>query len=126
MNGVEVAPVTRTEFTASASLEGGRIQVRFVGNADMRSKDQLDQFLNQLHLEAMRCRAPEVVVDFQELEFMNSSCFKSFITWITSVQDLGPSGQYNIRFLSRPTLLWQKRSLHAMRCFAPDLLTIES
>jgi hypothetical protein len=73
MNGMEVAPVERAEFTATAALDGRRITVRLVGNADMRSKDQLDVFLTRLHYEAQRQGTAEVVVDFQQLEFMNSS-----------------------------------------------------
>ncbi len=56
---------------------------------------------------------------------MNSSCFKSFVTWIGEVQDLQPDKQYRIHFRSNPEMLWQRRSLHALRCFAVDLITIE-
>jgi hypothetical protein len=42
------------------------------------------------------------------------------------VRDLDPSKQYAMRFLSKPELLWQKRSLHALRCFAVDLISIEA
>jgi len=37
-----------------------------------------------------------------------------------------PSGQYRIRFLSNPSILWQRRSLHALSCFAAELITIEA
>jgi hypothetical protein len=57
---------------------------------------------------------------------MNSSCFKTFITWIVRVRNLAPDAQYKIRFLSDQEKHWQRRSLGALSCFAVDLIRIES
>jgi hypothetical protein len=65
-------------------------------------------------------------VDFRELEFMNSSCFKCFVTWLGIVQDLEPTRQYKIVFASNRELHWQRRSLNALRCFAMGVVTIEA
>ncbi len=117
--------VSADDFSASASLNGKTLTVKFTGNADMRTKDALDRLLSALHGEAQKLRVEAVVIDFHGLEFMNSSCFKSFVSWISDVRDLDSDAQYAIRFLSKPELLWQRRSLHALRCFAVDLITIE-
>ena len=66
----------------------------------------------------------EAVIDLRDLEFMNSSCFKSFVSWITDIQELEPAQQYKVRFLSNSKLHWQKRSLHSLRCFAVELITV--
>jgi anti-anti-sigma factor len=125
MTALELPPVTADEFSASASLEGDVLTVRFVGNADMRTKPSLDALLVKVHGEAQRLGVKEVVINFHGLEFMNSSCFKSFVSWISDVRDLDAQKQYRIRFLSKPELLWQRRSLHALRCFAVDLISID-
>lgn len=117
--------VSADDFSAGASLNGKTLTVKFTGNADMRTKDALDRLLSALHGEAQKLRVEAVVIDFHGLEFMNSSCFKSFVSWISDVRDLDSDAQYAIRFLSKPELLWQRRSLHALRCFAVDLITIE-
>ncbi len=57
---------------------------------------------------------------------MSSSCFRTFVTWLSDVQDLPPERQYRIRLRSNATMLWQRRSLHALRCFAHDLVNIET
>jgi hypothetical protein len=126
MSALELSPVTAGDFSASASLDDKALCVRFTGNADMRTKEALDALLAKVHTEAQRLGVAQVVIDFHALEFMNSSCFKSFVSWISDVRDLDPSKQYTIRFLSKPELLWQRRSLHALRCFAVDLITIEA
>ena len=65
----------------------------------------------------------EVVADFRELVFMNSSCLKEFVRWIAQVEERDE--HYRIRFLSDPDAQWQSRSLQALRAFAPNLVTIE-
>jgi hypothetical protein len=116
---------TLGDFSVEANLQERAIQARFTGNADLRAREALEKFLVGLHAEAQRVAAEKVVVDFHRLEFMNSSCFKSFVTWIGEVQDLNADKQYRIHFRSNPEMLWQRRSLHALRCFAVDLITIE-
>jgi hypothetical protein len=125
MSALELDPVKTEEFSATASYSGKDLTVYFNGNADMRTKSTLDALLVKVHSEAQRLGVEEVIIDFHALEFMNSSCFKSFVSWISEVRDLDPQEQYRIRFLSKPELLWQRRSLHALRCFAVDLITID-
>lgn len=124
MTALELPPVTAEEFSASASLDDKDITVKFTGNADMRTKSALDGLLLKVHGEAQRLGASKVVIDFKSLEFMNSSCFKSMVTWITKIQDLAADKQYKVRFLSNPQMHWQKRSLHSLRCFATDLIDV--
>ncbi len=44
-------------------------------------------------------RAAAVAIDFTGLEFMNSSCFRSFVARVSDVQDLPPERQYRIRLV---------------------------
>jgi len=118
--------ITLRDFSTSAERTGTTLTLKLVGNADMAAKDSLDALLPRLHQEALSLSAKEVVIDFRELEFMNSSCFKSFVTWISDVSELEADKQYKIRLLSKAEMHWQRRSLHALRCFAIDLITIET
>jgi hypothetical protein len=115
-------------MTATAKLAPtpGTISVRLAGTADTEIRANLDQFVQQLHAEAVRVGAANVAVDLRELEFMNSSCLKVFVTWLAKLRDLEASKQYRIQIRSNPQLLWQRRSLAALSCFAADLVTIET
>ena len=125
MTVLELVPIAQPGFATETTLEGSVISVRFTGNADMRAISELESFLPKLHIEAQKVACSEVVVNFSSLEFMNSSCFKSFVGWISNIQELPGEKQYRIRFMSNAKMHWQKRSLHALRCFAVDLVTIE-
>lgn len=113
-------------LSADASLTESVMTVHFRGTADIESKPDLDHYVAAVHQEACRVGATKVIVDFRELEFMNSSSFKVFVTWLSQLQDLTTDKQYRIHFLSNPSMHWQRRSLAALSCFAVDLVTIET
>jgi hypothetical protein len=96
------------------------------GTADIEMLPELGPLLTDLHSGLCRANAREVTVDFRGLGFMNSSCFKCFITWIASIAKLEPERRYRVRFLTNPKLPWQRRSLEAMRAFAPALVRVEA
>jgi hypothetical protein len=116
--------VTGDDFSGATTRDGNVLTTKLRGTADYSAIDLLDKLLTQTHVDATKHPASEVVVDLRDLEFMNSSCFKSFVSWITDVQELDAGAQYKVRFLSNPKLHWQKRSLHSLRCFAVELITV--
>lgn len=123
---VELPTSNSAVLTADASFADGTLSTRFVGTADVEAKPYLDDVVKKLHEEALRLGAKKVVVDFRELEFMNSSSFKVFVSWLALVQELPADQQYRIHLLSNPSMHWQRRSLAALSCFAVDLVAIET
>jgi len=115
-----------SDFSAQATVNDRRIQVSLVGTADLTIKAQLDHFLRQVHSEAQRCLAEEVTVDVRHLEFMNSSCLKSFVWWVSTVQEQPAVGKYRIVFVSSPTVYWQRRSLNALACLANEIISVQA
>jgi anti-anti-sigma factor len=120
-----VQPIHDLEFSAEANTTGAVFTVKLTGNADLNVKLQLDRFVATVHENAGKVAAEEVVVDLRRLEFMNSSCLKSFVWWISMVQDMGPGVSYKITFLSSPSMYWQRRSLNALACLATDLVSVQ-
>jgi hypothetical protein len=113
------------DLIADAIYDGQGITVSLRGNADLRAREQLDDFFSSVDREAGRLKVAEVQVDLRNLVFMNSSCFKDVISWITVVQDRSSDQHYQICFLSNPSLHWQKRSLRSLACIAEDLITVK-
>jgi hypothetical protein len=123
--GLGLAPVVQTGFSLTPSLDSGEFVVKFAGNADMAAVATLAAYLRLVHREAQSLQSKEVTFDLKELYFMNSSCFKSFVTWIDQVSSGSAEGLYKIKFLGNPKLHWQRRSLEALRCLAQNLVTVE-
>jgi hypothetical protein len=120
-----LSPVQSETFSIAATLREHEISVKCSGNGGMDTTEVLDRFLKDLHAEALRLSVRRVAVDFRELYFMNSSCFKCFAVWLSGVVK-NDSGRYGVRFLSNAQLHWQKRSLEALRCLAPQLVEVQS
>jgi hypothetical protein len=121
-----VESMRENDFTAQATTTNRRIQVSLTGTADLTVKTQLDHFLHEVHTEAQRCLAEEVTVDVRQLEFMNSSCLKSFVWWISTVQEQTGDGKYRIVFVSSPSMYWQRRSLNALACLANEIISVQA
>jgi hypothetical protein len=118
-------PIKRTFFDAHSSADATHVTIVLQGTADTRVSGSLELFLTEVHRQAIEVHAQQAVVDLRQLEFMNSSCFKGFITWLSMLQALGQPARYSVRFLSNAARHWQKRSLTALRCFALDCITID-
>ncbi len=99
--------------------------VELVGNADHRTSEQMRGLCLKLHTAAVASSVDAAVIDMRQLEFMNSSCFKALVTWVSDIQDLDPAKRYRIRVFSNPGIPWQKRSLQSLQYFAVDLVSVE-
>jgi len=121
-----LADVNGDQLVIHGKVTDGVIDVRLSGTADTAVRTELDDYVQRLHAESLRLHVPAVVVDLRELEFMNSSCLKVFVSWLALLRELEPDAQYKLRIRSNPALLWQRRSLAALSCFAIDLVTIET
>ena len=124
MKDVHLPDSTGSELQAKATLNDNTIELRLTGTADMRSGDQLARLIAQIDAVSVREKCQEVVINLGELEFMNSSCFKTLVSWINEVQSRSVEKRHKICFRSNQSMLWQRRSLHALQCFAPDLVRI--
>jgi hypothetical protein len=126
MTMIDVPVIQTEDLHSEASYAPPAVSLRLVGSAESVAMPSLGNLLGKLHGEALRLAVREVTIDMRDLEFMNSSCFKAFVSWLDELQDLEPDRQYRIRFLSDEQKHWQRRSLGALSCFAMDLIQIET
>jgi hypothetical protein len=123
---MNIQAVHDVDFSAEASVSDGVLVAKVTGNADLNVRLALERFLAAIHAEARRQRLQNVSLDVRNLAFMNSSCLKSLVVWVTQIQDLPADQRYHITVVSSPTLYWQKRSLFAISSLASDIVTIEN
>jgi hypothetical protein len=102
------------------------MEVALSGTADRTVKGYMDRFVHSLHAEARRQALTGVNVDVRRLEFMDSTCLKSFAWWIATVHDLPVEDRYRIVFLSSPTVYWQRRNLNALAGTAGDIMSVQA
>jgi hypothetical protein len=93
------------------------------GNGDMAAIEPLTRYLKGVHAEALRLGAAVVRLDVRDLYFLNSSCLKSLLSWVSQLaSDATPA--YRVSFVTSPQLHWQRRSLEALRRLAPQVVSV--
>src|SRR5438445_8694831 len=75
--------------------------------------------MNMRHFPLSSTLIPYTTLFRSELEFMNSSSLKVFVSWIADLHD-EVDQTYKLRFLSNTRHHWQRRSLVSLRTFAVD------
>lgn len=123
---MEIGAIRTPDFEARATHDGSTLALVLKGDASGDAISSFESLLALVHTEAVQRAIKEASVDIRSLEFMSSSWFKCFVTWLTAVQALDEGKQYCLRFVSNPSISWQKRSLRALSCFAIDLIKIEA
>jgi hypothetical protein len=85
----------------------------------------LNPFVDATHAYAVEMQAKDIRVDLTQLEFCNSSGFKSFIHWIERIQQSPEPKRYKLRFISTKERRWQRASLLALSCYGLHIVMIE-
>jgi hypothetical protein len=117
--------VDTKELRVRASrVDADGIQLALTGSAETPAYDALMSLVRRLQAQAHERRPSEVVVDLRELEFMNSTCIKTFVTWLSELREADPGARYPVRFLFDPNKPWQRRTVGALQSFAPSVVTI--
>jgi len=111
-------------FSSRITRDGETLHLFLEGDANMSAVEEIGRTLEDVHKAARTDPTSLVLVDLRNLEFMNSSCFKKFVSWLGRVQELAGEKRYMIRFLSDPNMHWQRRSLHVLQCFAPNVVSV--
>src|SRR6188508_3332193 len=93
-----IAGFVQDKLDAEAIDDDGVARVRLDGNASQRDVAPLDDFFGELHAACARGAIHEVVVDLRALAYLNSSHFKTVVSWIGRMQKLEP--RIPVRFLS--------------------------
>ena len=125
MQAIGLVPLVQDGFSLEPELRAGMLVITVSGNGDMAAVDPLAVYLKQVATVVGEFAMTEVEFDFRHLFFLNSSCLKSFVTWIRDAA-LSHGGLCQVRFITNPQLYWQRRSLEALQRLAPSVVRIES
>jgi hypothetical protein len=120
-----LVPVQDEGFTIVPVVGNDAISVSLAGTCDSQTLPTLERFLQTLHREATRLGMKRLVLECENLYFMNSASVKCFVTWLMKVKVLPPSHRYGITVRTNPSLAWQARSFGAIGRSAPDVMAID-
>lgn len=125
MNQLDLPPVHHERLSIQVTDLPKGVQIQLVGNIDMQDPSRvLDPFFAQLHQTAIQKSIAEVEVDFQRLEFLNSSGIKALAKWIMLLATSKPEGRYRVRMLYNKSVAWQATSLPTLTLLLPGTVTL--
>lgn len=107
----------RSGLSLTTEMSGESLVATLAGDGDATTMDELSGYLKDVDREAISLEAKSVVLDFQELEFMNTSCFRLLVTWIAGT-GRSTASRYHVTFRGNPSLCWQRRGIDALRSLA--------
>ncbi len=118
--------VADEKYSASFAVEADGPRVVFRGTiSTVNPAVVLNPFVDSVHGVLALRGGGKVRVDLRELEFCNSSGFKSFIHWIELIAGLPESSRYALHFVSNPARKWQRTSLLALSCYGVNTVSME-
>jgi hypothetical protein len=118
--------VAEEKYSASLVADARGTRVLFRGTISTAAPATvLNPFVDAVHDQVVASGQQRIQVDLRELEFCNSSGFKSFIHWIQRIHELPDGKRYGLTFLSNPVRKWQKTSLLALSCYGVNTVSIE-
>ena len=119
-----VPPIRVPGFAAEVRF-AAEVELVLRGSADIDTALPLSTLVHQLHAELVSSTVRIVLIDISQLDFMSAASFNVLVSWVGLIQDLDPAQRYHLRFRSSSKILWQRRSLKTLSCFATDLIKIE-
>ncbi len=105
--------------------KGSTLSIALIGTADLDARQPLFAWIGEVHEEAQAVGVKRVEVNLHQLEFMSSMCVNVLVGWLVNIMELPLEKQYVVRLLWDKGQLWQRRSVHALKRFAPRIVRTE-
>ncbi len=81
-------------------------------------------FITKVNEKLIEMDAKEVQVICKNIDFINSSGIKEFVTWAMMTESLPSEKRYKIKFILSKDKPWQASSLEAIQTLTPDIVEI--
>lgn len=125
-NKLGIDPIEQEKIKITINDAGSGVEVHFIGDIDMEDPSViLDPLFEKVHTGVVNNKLGEVIANFKELNFLNSSGIKAVAKWIMKLAMLPADKKYNIRIQHNKAITWQVTSLPTLTFLVPGAVKIE-
>jgi len=126
MNRLGIEPVSEERIMIDVLDSPAGLTVKFTGDIDMEDPSIiLDPLFEKIHNGILENRFKEVIADFRELNFLNSSGIKAVAKWIMKLSEVDDSQKYIIKIIHNKDITWQVTSLPTLTFLVPGAVQVE-
>ncbi len=103
------------EVKVSDGSNPEEVNITFHGKINVKNPDELIWgYLENLHNNVIKNNIKKVIIDFTDLEFVNSSAFKVIFKWFLTNNQSPDDKKYNIKLIYKKDISWQHISFNTI------------
>jgi hypothetical protein len=126
MNKLGIEPVSEERITINVIDGANGVTIKFTGDIDMEDPSIiLDPLFEKIHDGVLENNLKEVIADFKELTFLNSSGIKAVAKWIMKLSEVDDNQKYIIKIVHNKDITWQVTSLPTLTFLVPGAVQVE-
>lgn len=126
MNKLNIETIQEERIKIEVLDSDPGIKVIFQGDIDMEDPSGiLDPLFSKLHEGVIENKVKDVLADFRDLTFLNSSGIKAVAKWIMKLTELDNDTKYHIKILHNKDITWQVTSLPTLTFLVPGAVQVE-
>ena len=126
MNKLGIEPVSEERIIIDVLDNPNGVTIKFIGDIDMEDPSIiLDPLFEKVHNGVLENSYKEVMADFRELNFLNSSGIKAVAKWIMKLSEVDDIQKYIIKIVHNKDITWQVTSLPTLTFLVPGAVQVE-
>lgn len=123
---MNIAGINQDKIKIDIVNEDQGVKVVFSGDLDLADPGPiLDPFFGKIHEEIISSSIPSVILDFNDLTFLNSSGIKTIAKWIMKLAVLPEDQKYKMIIRQNKGITWQATSLPTLTYLVPGAVVVE-
>ena len=125
MNRLNIEDYITDSLSINIIDKNDSILIEFIGEIDMQDPESLLlPFFEKIHNKLIELELKEINLNFEKLNFLNSSGIKVLIKWIQLVLLLPEERKYHFKIYASSTIPWQINSLKLLSILSKTLIHV--
>ncbi len=125
MNRLEIENYITDSLSINIIDKDELIAIEFSGEIDMQDPETLLlPFFEKIHNKILELNLKEICLNFEKLNFLNSSGIKALIKWIQLVLLLPSEKKYTFKIYASSKIPWQINSLKLLSILSSTLIQV--
>ncbi len=126
MNQLNIADIESETFSINVTDVNNGICIKILGDIDLQDpKPPLNGLLEKLYTGIIEKGLKELVYDFKELTYLNSTSIAVFAKWIIQLSTIEEDKRFVIKIIMNKDITWQETSLPTLTYLVPGIVTIQ-